>query len=375
MSSLPGVDPFGNVIATAVGKNREMESEYHGEVAWMQQMDPTKVLNFVQAPSTFFMLTVPKVMTQRLALTATADATVRATGEMEGLADMLVVSTAEQIAVAVLKFEYDPNTVSEGIVSAVLKLHLREATNVDPQVVSVIGLPDDWHEESVSWSNFIFLKKTVPKVTKTNENFINWWADPQPSIVGHITVPPARLVAYDSDTFLSLDVTDAVQKGITQFMLVRVFRYDASLGEGPSQLPADNVQGSYFFTSKDSEETDKHPQLLIDYKVSQYSSPPPPSPEASSPPPPPVAAGAQRPKSPPPPPGVRQESLSPPTPDKGNSPKPKPKPKPNGKPKPKPSPKPKSPKPPRVPPPPKGKISQSVASAQHYEFAYEGIGM
>ena len=311
LNALPGVDAYGNIIATSVGMNRNLQSNYHGEVAWIQQLGETKVLNYVHEPSTFMMLTVPKVLTQQLALTATADATCRSTGETEGLANQLVVSTAEQLAVAILKFEYDPNAVSEGIVSAVLKLHLREATNEEPQVVTVLGLPDDWHEESVSWSNLIFLKPAGSRITKTNENFINWWSNPMPSPVGHITIPPRKKVKYGTGMFLHLDVTDAVQKGITQFMLVRVFRYDASPGTGAGGLPADNVQGSYFFTSKDSPEEENHPKLLIDYKVDFYNSPPPPSPPPPSPPVPPpppapapapsdvVAAGPQTPSPPP----------------------------------------------------------------------------
>ncbi len=330
------------------------------------------------------MLTVPKVMTQQLAVTAAGDATVRADGIIEGLAEKLVVSTADQLAVAVLKFEYEADIVRDGIVSAVLKLHLQEATNNEPQVVSVIGLPDSWHEESVSWSNLMFLKPAGARVSKTNENFINWWSNPQPSIVGHITIPPGYKVQYGTGQFLQLDVTDAVQKGITQFMLVRVFRYDASRTESANQLPADNVQGSYFFTSKDAEETERHPQLLINYKVDQYSSPPPPapapsppvvaSPPAAAPAPATVITGGGKPA----PPGK-----SSPEPAKTNasaSPKPnKPNNKPNNKPGKKPSKPGKKPKKPSTkpsPPPPrrKGAAAQSLSAtttAEQYDFYYE----
>jgi len=276
--------------------NREFESTYHGEVAWTQKLNPDKFLNYVHEPSTFMMLTVPKVKTQQLELTPTADATCRSSDVREGLADQLVVSTAEQLAVSIIKFEYDETIASEGIVSAVMRLHLREATNDEPQVMSVLALPDDWHEESVSWSNLIFLKPAGARISKTNENFINWWADPMPSPVGYITIPPRKFVKFREGRFLSLDVTDAVQQGITQFMLVRVFRYDESPGKGVGQLPADNVQGSYFFTSKDNSEVENHPKLFIDYKVNSYDSPPP-----TLPPSPPPAPPSSPPPSPPPP--------------------------------------------------------------------------
>lgn len=307
LNSLPGVNPWSNVVATAVGLNREMDSTYHGEVAWMNVLGENKTVNMVLPQSTFYMLTVPKMPTAQLAVRAAGDATVRADGQRVGLDPILQVSTAEDLSVVLLKFRPEGQVPKDLIVTAVLQLHLREATNDDPQVMTVLGLPDDWHEEGVGWDNLIFLKSAPAKVTKTTENFINWWSKPQPEVLGHVTIPPRSRVQYGTGTLLRLDVTDAVKRGIYEFMLVRIWRFDESKGEGPSKLPADNVQGTYFFTSKDDTNADPslYPTLLVDYQVPEGFAPPPPL----TPPPPPESPPP--PASPPPPPPP--SPLTPPT--------------------------------------------------------------
>ena len=279
----------------------------------MNTVGENKTINMVVPQTSFYVLTVPKVPTAQLAVPASADATVRADGQQMGLDPTLQLSTADSISVVVLKFKTDGLVNRDGIVSAVVQLHLREATNTDPQVTTVLGLPDDWHEEGVSWNNLIFLKKNPPAaVTKTTENFINWWSSPQPEVLGHITIPPKDKVPYGVGTFLRLDVTEAVKKGVDEFMLVRIWRFDQSQGAPPSQLPADNVQGTYFFTSKDDTQADPklYPTLLIDYQVPEGFAPPPPfipSPPPAGPPPP-------TPPPPPPPPAPP----TPPSPGLGN---------------------------------------------------------
>ena len=131
--------------------------------------------------------------------------------------------------------------------------------------MTVLALPDDWHEAGVAWSNLIFLKPAPAQVTKTTENFINWWSNPQPSPIGYMTIPRGDKVNWDVGLDLRLDVTDAIRDGIYQFMFVRVFRFDESKGEGPAKLPSDNVQGKYVFASKDFKNVTQHPSLIIDY--------------------------------------------------------------------------------------------------------------
>ena len=131
----------------------------------------------------------------------------------------------------------------------------------------MLALPDDWQEEGVAWSNLIFLKPAPAQVTKTTENFINWWSNPQPSPIGYMTIPRGDKVNWDVGLDLRLDVTDAVKNGIYQFMLVRVFRFDQSLGDGPAKLPSDNVQGQYVFASKDSANITQYPTLFIEYSA------------------------------------------------------------------------------------------------------------
>ena len=85
-----------------------------------------------------------------------------------------------------------------------------------------------------------------------------------------MTIPPRQYVSWGEGIFLRLDVTDALRKGISQFMLVRVFRFDESKGNPPSKLPADDVAGTYVFTSKDAANVTQHPTLIVDYEVPPY---------------------------------------------------------------------------------------------------------
>ena len=271
VKDLPNVDKRGNIIASSVGINPTYQSSYHGEVAWTKPLGDTEEIVFALPQSSVYMLTVPKVATKQAIITALGDATVYADGEQVGLDPTLQISTAERLSVSVVKFKTTGMIGDLGVVSAVLQMHLKETTANDAQVVSVLALPDDWHEEGVAWNNLIFLKKNPPaKVTKTTENFINWWSDPQPAALGYVTIPPRAYVPWGEGVFLRLDVSDAVRKGITQFMLVRVFRFDQSRGAPPSQLPADNVAGTYIFTSKDSANVTKQPTLIVDYEVPPY---------------------------------------------------------------------------------------------------------
>ena len=264
LTKLPFVKSNGTLVATSVGYNDAYSSTFHGEVAWMHKLGARKQIQYRNPRSSLYMITVPKVPTKQIIMTATADATVRANGIPAGLEPTLEVSTSGQISVAVIKF--NPDEVGN-IASAVLQMHLQSATNSAEQVMTVLALPDDWQEEGVAWSNLIFLKPAPAQVTKTTENFINWWSNPQPSPIGYMTIPRGDKVNWDVGLDLRLDVTDAVKNGIYQFMLVRVFRFDQSLGDGPAKLPSDNVQGQYVFASKDSANITQYPTLFIEYSA------------------------------------------------------------------------------------------------------------
>lgn len=273
LAELPGVEPSGNVVATAVGNNTAFKSTFHGEVAWTAPLGESLTIVFDAPPSSFYMLTVPKVPIRQVALPAMADATVFADGAAAGLEPTLEVSATDRLSISVMKFKAEGLVGDRGVVSAVLQLHLKEATNKESQVMTVLALPDDWHEEGVRWDNLIFLKTPPAKgvATKTTDGFINWWSAPHPQLVGHMTIPPGDLIPWGGEgLYLRLDVTDAVRKNVTQFMLARVWRFDASKGQGIAKLPADNVQGTYFFTSKDTANVTLHPTLLVDYEIRDY---------------------------------------------------------------------------------------------------------
>ena len=266
LAELPGIEPTGTVIATSVGNNPTYNSTYHGEIAWTAPVGDSLSIIFDIPPSSFYMLSVPKVATKQLVLPAAADATIFADGTPAGLEPTLQVSATDALSISVIKFKDEGLVGDLGVVSAVLQLHLKDASNAEAQVMTVIALPDDWHETGVRWDNLIFLKKPPAKVTKTTDGFINWWSAPHPQLVGHMTIPPTKYVPWGEGIFLKLDVTDAVRKNVTQFMLARVWRFDKSTGAPPSTLPGDNVQGTYFFTSKDSENVTRHPTLIVDYQ-------------------------------------------------------------------------------------------------------------
>lgn len=274
-----GATPGSNIVISAVGPNPPLLSSFHGEVSQIPQLPVNQTLQFPFPSASVFMFTVPKVPTQRLASDAVADTTVPAAGGSSGSEPTLQVSTADAVSVALLKFNIDGQVGDQGIVSAVLQLHLESATNTVPQVCMVLGVDSNWGE-GVTWGQLNELLPVNGPVTSTANNFINWVSNPNPSVIGHVTVPPGSSVPSEG-VMLQLDVTDAVNAGQRDFLVVRMFRFDASTGQPPAQLPADPVQGTYTFSSREASNPDNHPKLLVDFQVP----PQPPPPPAASPPP------------------------------------------------------------------------------------------
>lgn len=346
-------DPWSYVIVSGAGTHPNIAgSILHGEVAFQQVLGGAFTLNYTHPAGTMFAFAVPKVPTARLEADPAEDATLRASGGTAGYEPTLQVSTADAISAAVLKFDISGRTGDIGIVNAVLQIHLESCSNTVPQVLTVLGLSESWDEASVGWNTLKALKNNPGPVATTTDNFVDWGASPAPKVVGHITVPPSSYLPA-AGTELRLDVTDSVLAGVKTFLIMKMKRYDQSPGVPPYQLPAEVVQGTYTFSSKETAVPENRPKLVVTYQVPPYPSPPPsppppPAPPAPSPPPPPL--------SPPPPPPLPPPRRAPPP--KRRSPPPKRRaPPPKGGRKPPPPAGRRKPPPPkrRRPPPPKRK--------------------
>jgi hypothetical protein len=300
-------NPWSFAIASGTGISTTIpESTLHGEVAFQQVLGSALELRYTHPPTTMLRFSLPKVPTQRLEAEPTGDATLWGDGHGDNFATLQVTS-ADGIAVSVLKFDIVGRTGDIGIVNAVLQLHVEACSNAIPQVVTVLGLKDaNWDESTVQWSSISALLPNPGPLLTTTDNFVNWWASPPPVVAGYVTVPPSLYLPANG-TILALDVSDLVIKqGITSFLLVKMRRYDQSLGQPPSQLPAEDITGTYTFSSKEALVPEYRPKLLVSYQVTQNFPPP------ESPPPPPVPpppGNPPPPSSPPPPP-----SLPPPPP-------------------------------------------------------------
>ncbi len=309
----PQPNPWSFVVASGTGISPTLPASIlHGEVAFQQLLGESLELRFSHPPATMFRLSIPKVPTERAEIEASGDATLWGTDGGENFSTLQVTST-DGIAVSVLKFDISGRTGDIGIVNVVLQLHLESCSNAEPQLVTILGLKDaTWDENNVQWSSIPALKPNPGPLLTTTDNFVNWWATPPPAIAGYITVPPSSSLPVNG-TDLALDVTEMVVKdGITSFMLVKMRRYDQSLGTGASQLPAELILGTYTFSSKEALVPEYRPKLIVAYQVTQNF--PPPTPSASPPPPP---------SSSPPPPISLPPPIFPPPPPKKRPPPPR----------------------------------------------------
>lgn len=258
------------VTVNAVANNPDLSSSYHGEVSDSPQLTDDKTISITSLSGSFYALTVPKGQTERTTIDPSDDATVKISGgDPLGMEPTLVVSSADDLSVTLLKFDIGDR--SNNLVNAILKLHLESATNESPQIVMVLGIREPWVEHDVTWDKIATLRQSIPSsIDRAADNPIYWKGPNGPSVAGHITIPPNDSIPAEGFD-VRLDVTDIVRSGVTNFLMVRMFRYDQSTGERPAQLPGDKVQGAYVFTSKDSDSTENHPALIIDTMLPQES--------------------------------------------------------------------------------------------------------
>ena len=281
------VDPYSNVVVSATGTHPFLNgSLLYGDVVFQQNLNGSTTITYDIPPAGVFCLAVSKVPTDVLAAEPIADTTLRAAGWTKlpgasrvtsidggnlGALDTLQVSSTDVPSVAIMRFHILGQAGDIGIQNAVLSLHLDSSTNDVPQVVAVLGFDESWDENQVTWNSFGILKRNPGKVNTTNDNYINWWDNPAPKVLGHVVIPPGSSVPPNG-TDLQLDVTDAVLDGITSFLVVKLKRYDQSTGSPPARLPEEPVQGWYTFGSREAVEPWRRPKLLV-----QYQTPPRPA--------------------------------------------------------------------------------------------------
>lgn len=273
LSKLPGVRPYAPVTASAVS------SRYHGEVAELTKLSVSKSLNSTQKPNSVYMYTIPRVPTATKVLYPTADGFIQAGGRSTSVVSKsypksLIIRTSttttqDYTSVAVLRFTLgatssQPTTLSTSrIVSATLRLRIYESTNLENQILTVLGTKDEWSESSLAWSKVGSLKTLTngKGVTSISRNFINW--SKGVSVVGHVTIADKT---KSTGNYVRVDVTDYLKNGGKSFMIARMHRFDRR-GSGSSALPGDVCQGTVVFSSREAQYPENRPALEIVYSV------------------------------------------------------------------------------------------------------------
>ncbi len=141
------------------------------------------------------------------------------------------------------------------VLGATMELTLHHSTNEKPQVLTVVAWNNGWDEGFQPWNRVPFLKNDVGDTSRIAGNFLNW---DQVEIVGHLTVPPLAR----SGQKVSLDVSEWIGR-VGNFAIMRLVRHDPSPNAGPSQTPADEILGEYFFHSKEADNPDDRPKLFM----------------------------------------------------------------------------------------------------------------
>lgn len=258
-------DPSTSYTITSISDSAPFGSTHHGEVSQTGQLIDGNHVEFGIPSQSIHVVTVPIVPTQRASIVADRDATIQAEGMANGGETSLRVKTnGKDSSIAMINFNTEGKVGDIGIVNAVLELNLERATNNNPQVLAVIGWNRGWDEDTPDWNGISLLNRVNGDIRRTKDNFINW---NDAIIVGHVTVPPGNQVP-GGGMKIRLDVTDTIGR-VSNYAIVRMFRMDQSTGEPPAQLPADTLEGEYYFTSRESSNEGARPTLLVDYQVSE----------------------------------------------------------------------------------------------------------
>lgn len=200
--------------------------------------------------STVKIVSIPTVPARWETVEAFQDAAIGVKNYGPGDAKSMRVATdGKDSSIVMVNFDKGDRAV----VGAIMELTLERSTNDDPQVLTVVAWNRGWDEGYQPWNRLPFLKNDIGDTSRIEGNFLNW---DQVEIVGHLTVPPnAR-----SGQKVSLDVSEWIGR-VGNFAVMRLVRHDASPNAGPSQTPADIIQGEYFFHSKEAVNPDDRPKL------------------------------------------------------------------------------------------------------------------
>jgi len=242
-----GAASGSNVVVTAVGYNPKRTSTYHGEVSDIFTTGNENYMSFSMPPSTVYMVTIPTVSSRQETMAASDAVAVTPKGAYTDSGSFSITSSSsagiDSPSIIALKFP-DYTRSKSSILHAVLNLHLRESTNSRPEILTILGIGDDWSSNTASWSSLSFLKDISSDsfdFQHSKDNFVKWGNGV--TVVGHLTVPPSSAVGEKGST-LRFDVTEHIKNGLKSFIIVRLIRYNRSGG-----LPQDVPEGLYNFAS------------------------------------------------------------------------------------------------------------------------------
>lgn len=237
----------------------------HGQVERSTRLSATETLTYVQPKLSTHMFMVPRVGFTESTLTAFEDTTLaagaRSNSAFGGADGTLTVRTSTSgdqslTQVALIRFSTGSFTASK-VITAVLQLSVASCTS--SQILTVLGTKAPWTEGAATWNGLPGALLSQPNgvgVTSIASNFINWQGSGDiaaPVIVGHLSVSTTL-------KSVALDVSDYVRAGGSSFLVVRMWRRDAS-GAGPSAIPPDSISGEVVF--KSSEAVEGKPTLRL----------------------------------------------------------------------------------------------------------------
>lgn len=253
-------DPNAPYSVTTISDYAPYDSVYHGEVSQVGTIGDNRNVEIGIAAESFSVITIPSVPVRQDALVADRDATFHSSTIISGYEPSIRVSTnGRDTSVGMFNFDLQ----GRNTVGAVLELHLERATNSAPQVLQVLGWNREWNPSLPKWAGASIFTEIKGETRQVKDNFINW-DDDQVTVVGHVTVPPGDKIPTGGMK-LRVDVSDTIGK-VSNYVVLRPVRYDASSSNTASKLPADSPEGEYFFASIEAG-NGREPKLLVNVRV------------------------------------------------------------------------------------------------------------
>lgn len=244
----------------------EVAEGHLAEVTFRAPLPSNGIITFEQERESVLLLSVPRTAAdQQLTLTATDDATVRASNNSDnnfnGSNNIFVRNVADAgdaggRASGVLQFDGSTLTATTAVDRALLQVHgeINEGRTVADYVTThVYGITgDDWDADNITWDDVNNLADSTGNATLIRDNFVSGVGDTA-EFLGHLTF------SRDTEDIL-LDVTDYVRQAAGQsinFLVVREVRFD---GED-----VDRSSGATRFDSTENS-SGMGPQLLMELR-------------------------------------------------------------------------------------------------------------